>query len=133
MGIAHTGRDCGFTCDARGGSYPRSPELEDRFRVLGSASSRIICRQGVTLMYSGLRFLPTLYRRSLYNLVCALGVLPLIYQVQTAIFPRLVLRSKFDGLSIRSENSDWEFITIVTLTGAVNIILYPNNTPSLTE
>ena len=73
-------------------------------------------------MYSGLRYLPTLYRRSLYNLVCALGVLPLIYHVQTDVFPRLVLHS--DDPSMQSELSDWEFVTIVTLTAAVNAIPY---------
>ena len=79
--------------------------------------------QGLVLAYNSFRFLPTLYRRSLYNLVCGLGVIPLTYHLHVDVLPRLVLRSRVP-IVLQSETPEWEFITVITLTFVANIIPY---------
>lgn len=69
-----------------------------------------------------IRFLPTSYRRAFYNTVCALGIPPLLFLFHTEIIPRLLVQPQapFDAES----QSEWQFITVVTLTALANAIPY---------
>ena len=68
-------------------------------------------------MYNSFRLLPTLYRRSLYNLVCGLVVIPLVYHFHQSVLPRLLLQSP-----VKAQPENWEFVTVIILTSVANII-----------
>ena len=72
---------------------------------------------------NSLRYLKTLYRRSLYNTTCALGVFPLIYHFHVDILPRLFLKSQLPSI-LESEIPQWQFNTVILLTVLVNAIPY---------